>query len=35
MSVAMGVGVLLLIGSVLTIQIGAVGAAALAVGVGA
>jgi hypothetical protein len=34
MSVAMGVGVLLLIGSVFAIQIGAVGAAALAVGVG-
>ena len=34
MSVAMGVGVLLLIGSVLSLQIGAVGAAALAVGVG-
>jgi hypothetical protein len=35
MSVAMGVGVLLLVGSVLaTLQIGAVGAAALAVGAG-
>ena len=34
MSVAMGVGALLLIGSVLAIQIGVVGAAALAVGVG-
>jgi hypothetical protein len=33
-SVAMGVGVLLLMGSVLYLQIGAVGAAALAVGVG-
>jgi len=34
MSVAMGVGALLLIGSVLAIQFGVVGAAALAVGVG-
>ena len=34
MSVAMGVGVLLLVGSVLSLQIGTVGAAALAVGVG-
>jgi hypothetical protein len=34
MSAAMGVGALLLIGSVLSLQIGAVGAAALAVGVG-
>jgi hypothetical protein len=34
MSVAMGVGALLLIGSVLAVQIGVAGAAALAVGVG-
>jgi hypothetical protein len=34
MSVAMGVGVLLLVGSVFSLQIGTVGAAALAVGVG-